>query len=410
MCVPVSSDLCSVLQLNCLKEVPRLLCSWLPCAPWQKTRPYQTMQTAEDRLGCLRQDGRDLVEYVEEFLELYNQVTWIDASLGVVISCDLPTCSFSLIELVNHVLNVNGVNFEVEIIPSDHHPIPPENHQASRAYPSPGPSTYPAKCSDHPNLPSTASVLRPEPPVTLLSQPPLAANASLRAVALPSAPETLSFPSALLCLLQDSTLLCRLQDSALLWLLQFSSSCGRSSQALSCFSAGPVQLSVVPAGPVQLCAARAPPRVCAARAPPRVCAARAPPRVCAARAPPRCCASRAPSSAGSSPASSSASSVQLSRAPAGPVQLSRAPAGPVQLSRAPVGSVRLSRAPVGSVRLSRAPAGSVRLPRAPAGSVWLPRAPAGSVRLPRAPSDNASRAPPNVCASWAPPGVEEFPQ
>ncbi len=68
---------------------------------------------AEDRLGCLQQDGRDLVENVEEFIELYNQVSWIDASLGVcfrlgldddVISCDLPTCSFSLIELVNHVI------------------------------------------------------------------------------------------------------------------------------------------------------------------------------------------------------------------------------------------------------------------------------------------------------------------
>ncbi len=79
---------------------------------------------------------------------------------------------------------------------------------------------------------------------------------------------------------------------------------GRSSQALSCFSAGPVKLSVVPAGPVQLRAARAPPGVCAARAPPRVCVSRAPPRRCG---------SRAPSSAGPSPASSSDCSVQLGR-------------------------------------------------------------------------------------------------
>ncbi len=61
------------------------------------------MQTAEDRLWCLRQDGWDLVGYVEEFLELYNQVSWIDASLGVcfwpgldddIISCDLPRAVF----------------------------------------------------------------------------------------------------------------------------------------------------------------------------------------------------------------------------------------------------------------------------------------------------------------------------
>ncbi len=37
------------------------------------------------------------------------------------------------------------------------------NHQASPAHPSPGPSTYPAKCPDHPTLPSTASVLSPQP-------------------------------------------------------------------------------------------------------------------------------------------------------------------------------------------------------------------------------------------------------
>ncbi len=204
-------------------------------------------------------------------------------------------------------------------------------------------------------------------------------------------------------------------------------SCGRPSQALSCFSAGPVQLSVVPAGSVQLsvipagpvqlraarapprdcaarapprrcaarapprrcatrapprdCSARAPPRDCSARAPPRDCAARAPPRDCAARAPPRDCsaraplrdcaarapprrrASRAPPRVRASRAPSSACSVQLSRAPAGSVQLSRALAGPVQLSRAPAGSVHLSRAPAGSVRLPRAPPGDEENPQ-----------------------------------------------
>ncbi len=98
--------------------------------------------------------------------------------------------------------------------------------------------------------------------------------------------------------------------------------------------------------------AQAPTRVSATRAPTRVSATRAPTRVSASRAPPR----------------------------VGPVQLTFASAGPVQLTLAHAGPVQLS---------------------------W---APAGSVRLPRTPSDHASRAPPSVRASWAPPWDEELPQ
>ncbi len=126
----------------------------------------------------------------------------------------------------------------------------------------------------------------------------------------------------------------------------------------------PSPLSVIPAGPVQPWGGF---RFSSARSSP------APSRACSLPASSHACSSPAPSSA---------------------------PAGSVQLSRAPAGSVRLSSAPVGSVRLSSAPAGSVRLPRAPA----------GSVRLPRAPNVRASRAPPGVRTSWAPPTDEEFPQ
>ncbi len=72
------------------------------------------------------------------------------------IICDLPMYSFSLIELFNHVLYLNGLNLEVEEIQSDHHQVPPKNHRVSPAHSSPGPSTYPAKCSDHPSTPSTS--------------------------------------------------------------------------------------------------------------------------------------------------------------------------------------------------------------------------------------------------------------
>ncbi len=130
------------------------------------------MTKAEDRLWCQWQDGRGLVRYVEDFLELTNQVSWIDASLYVcfrlgldddIISCDRSTCSFSLIKLIHLVLFLNDVNLEVEEIQSDHHPTPPGNHQASPAHPSPGPSTHPAKCPNHQTLPSTTSVLSPQP-------------------------------------------------------------------------------------------------------------------------------------------------------------------------------------------------------------------------------------------------------
>uniref|UniRef100_A0A673KUF2 Uncharacterized protein n=1 Tax=Sinocyclocheilus rhinocerous TaxID=307959 RepID=A0A673KUF2_9TELE len=105
------------------------------------------MTAAEDRLWCLRQGGRELERYVEEFLELSNQVSWFDSALGVcfrlgqdddVIGCDLHTYSFPLIGLVNHVLYLNGVSLKVEEVQSDHHPVPPENHRASPAHPSPG--------------------------------------------------------------------------------------------------------------------------------------------------------------------------------------------------------------------------------------------------------------------------------
>ncbi len=80
------------------------------------------------------------------------------------------------------------MDLKVEEIQSDHHPTPPGNHQASPAHPSPGPSTCPTKCPDHPTLPSTASVLSPQPSMANASQPPMAlpspplfaANSSLR--------------------------------------------------------------------------------------------------------------------------------------------------------------------------------------------------------------------------------------
>ncbi|KAL0195021.1 hypothetical protein M9458_008593, partial [Cirrhinus mrigala] len=87
------------------------------------------MTEAEDPLLGLRQGGWRLEWYVEEFLELANQLNWHDAALGAcfqlgldneTIRCDLPVCEYPLIELINLVLYLNGSNFEVEEIREDY--------------------------------------------------------------------------------------------------------------------------------------------------------------------------------------------------------------------------------------------------------------------------------------------------
>ncbi len=108
-CVPL------LLDFSKRHSFEELLVSSFPCFDDIVTeQPTVNMTTAEDRLWCLRQCGWGLVRYVKDFLELTNQVSWIDTSLCVcfrlgldddIISCDRPTCSFSLIELINLVLN-----------------------------------------------------------------------------------------------------------------------------------------------------------------------------------------------------------------------------------------------------------------------------------------------------------------
>ncbi len=76
------------------------------------------MTWAEDQLWHLRQGGRSLERYVEEFLELSFRVSLHDAALCAcfqmgldeeTIRCDHPTCDFvSLFELINLILYLNG--------------------------------------------------------------------------------------------------------------------------------------------------------------------------------------------------------------------------------------------------------------------------------------------------------------
>ncbi|XP_073701254.1 interleukin-1 receptor type 1 [Garra rufa] len=141
------------------------------------------MSRAEEKLRRLRQGGRELERYVEDFLELSHQVGWPDASLGAVfimglddetIHCDLPACNFPLIELVNLILCLNGSNFEVEEIPSismSHLPAPSEARRIEPACRMPGTPAYRANGSNHqPSLlspvilQSSADVLSPMRP------------------------------------------------------------------------------------------------------------------------------------------------------------------------------------------------------------------------------------------------------
>ncbi|KAL0182376.1 hypothetical protein M9458_021751, partial [Cirrhinus mrigala] len=154
------------------------------------------MSWAEEALWRLRQDGRELERYVEEFIELSHQVGWHEASLGAVfvlgldvetIRCDLPTCSFPLIELINLILYLNGSDFEVEEVQSPIRSHPPVSSQAQRnapACPKPRTSTYRVNGSNRQPSPkspvilqSSTAVLSPKRPASSLrSNPPATAQ------------------------------------------------------------------------------------------------------------------------------------------------------------------------------------------------------------------------------------------
>ncbi len=113
------------------------------------------MTSAEDALWDLRQGGRRLERYVEDFLELSNWVSWHNAALGAcfqlglddeIIRCDLPISDFPLIKLINLVLFLNGSDFDVEEVwesPKSRRPAPAGTHHVSPAHPTPRTSTTP---------------------------------------------------------------------------------------------------------------------------------------------------------------------------------------------------------------------------------------------------------------------------
>ncbi|KAL0173905.1 hypothetical protein M9458_029873, partial [Cirrhinus mrigala] len=154
-----------------------------------------------------------LERYVEEFLELANQLSWHDAALGAcfqlgvdheTIPCDLPVCEYPLIELINLVLYLKGSNFEVEEIKEDYksrHPAPSGTRHVTPAHSSLGTPTCRTNGSDHlpsPKHPcilqSSNDVSNPEPPPVALTRPPAILESSPPA-ALRSSPPALPMAS-----------------------------------------------------------------------------------------------------------------------------------------------------------------------------------------------------------------------
>ncbi len=151
---------------------------------------------------------------MEEFLELSNRGSWHDASLGAcfhlgldvkTIHCELPTSNYSLIELINLVLFLNGSDREVEVVLESRHPAPAGTRSMAKAHPRPRTTAYlfngSACLSYSEDSPSSSLVPSSSPSSPLV--PPSSAL-----------PERQRLPSALQCLLLDSTLQCLLQDSA----------------------------------------------------------------------------------------------------------------------------------------------------------------------------------------------------
>ncbi len=145
------------------------------------------MTSAEDALWGLLRGRLRLDQYVEDFLELDNWVSWADAVLGAcfllgledkVIRCDLPVGDFPLIKLINLVLFLNGSDEEVEEVPQPRHPVPAGTRCATRAHPMPRTCAYISNGSprtrnskDPTFIRSSTIILSPEPPSVGQSSP-----------------------------------------------------------------------------------------------------------------------------------------------------------------------------------------------------------------------------------------------
>ncbi|KAI2646373.1 Streptococcal surface protein A [Labeo rohita] len=166
------------------------------------------MSWAEEALWRLRQGGRELERYVEEFIELSHQVGWHEASLGAVfvlglddetIRCDLPTCSFPLIELINLILYLNGSDFEVEEVQSpirSHLPVSSQTQRNAPACPKPRTSTYRVNGSNRQPSPKSPVILQSSTAVLSPMRPASSPRSNPPATAQSPVPQAAATPAS----------------------------------------------------------------------------------------------------------------------------------------------------------------------------------------------------------------------
>ncbi|ROJ13830.1 hypothetical protein DPX16_19705 [Anabarilius grahami] len=141
----------------------------------------------DERLCRLRQGGRPLERYVEEFLEVSNLVSWTDACINVVFLMGLdrdvirynePACNFSLVDSLNLILSLNGSNFEVDKIQRNQSPSPAPSatYWASPAHLTPEPCTYRFNGSTHSWPPAAAAAAEPSAPASAATEPSATAS------------------------------------------------------------------------------------------------------------------------------------------------------------------------------------------------------------------------------------------
>ncbi|KAK2883647.1 hypothetical protein Q8A67_017284 [Cirrhinus molitorella] len=161
-----------------------LLC-WTPfqLASLAAKRAKKSHGKLADRAGCACQ-----VRYVVDFLELANQLSWPNASLGVVFPLGLDERDFSLIEFINLIIYLNGSNFEIDEVKEDRgssHPDPCETRRVVPAHPTAGTPTHRTNSSDRLPSPKHCASSRVPSSSSSLAQnrrPPFSAQARLHLI------------------------------------------------------------------------------------------------------------------------------------------------------------------------------------------------------------------------------------
>ncbi|XP_058604626.1 uncharacterized protein LOC131522837 [Onychostoma macrolepis] len=148
------------------------------------------MLTAEDQLWGLRQAGRKLERYVDEFIELVPLLNWPDASLGACFQLGLDSETIRFVE--KEVQSRCPVSAETRHITPAHHTstyhsnspnhLTSPNHlhpiYSSMVFLSPAPSAAPPRLPSAKKFPPPVAATANLPPFAALASPPPKSMAS----------------------------------------------------------------------------------------------------------------------------------------------------------------------------------------------------------------------------------------